>query len=253
MEIGNQVALVTGGGSGLGAATARMLREHGARVAVLDLNSGSANEVATEIGGLGLTADISDSESASKAIQDVVRHLGAPRILVNCAGIGGASRVLRKDGPMPLDAFQKIVRVNLVGTFNMIRLTAAQMEKLEPLQDGERGTIVNTASIAAYEGQIGQAAYAASKGGVVSMTLPIAREFARCGIRVNTIAPGIFLTPLLDELPEEAQAALANSIPFPSRLGKPTEFADLVRTCVTNNYLNGETIRLDGCVRLAAK
>jgi NAD(P)-dependent dehydrogenase (short-subunit alcohol dehydrogenase family) len=253
MEIKNQVAIVTGGGSGLGAETARMLSEHGAQVAVLDLNSQSAEEVATDIGGFGVIADISDADSASKAIQDVVDRLGAPRILVNCAGIGSASRVLRRDGPMPLEDFQKIVRVNLEGTFNMIRLTASHMEELEPLEDGERGTIVNTASIAAYEGQIGQAAYAASKGGVVSMTLPIAREFARCGIRVNTIAPGIFLTPLLDELPEEAQKALANSIPFPGRLGKPREFADLVRTCVTNNYLNGETIRIDGSVRLAAK
>lgn len=253
MEIKNQVAIVTGGGSGLGAETARMLSEHGARVAVLDLNSQSAEEVAADIGGFAVAADISDADSASKAVQDVVDHLGAPRILVNCAGIGGASRVLRKDGPMPLEAFQKIVRVNLEGTFNMIRLTGSHMEKLEPLEDGERGTIVNTASIAAYEGQIGQAAYAASKGGVVSMTLPIAREFARCGIRVNTIAPGIFLTPLLEELPEEARQALANSIPFPGRLGKPREFADLVRTCVTNNYLNGETIRIDGSVRLAAK
>ena len=253
MEIENQVAIVTGGGSGLGAATARMLSEHGAHVAVLDLNSQSAKEVAADIRGYSVTADISDADSASKAIQDVVDELGAPRILVNCAGIGGASRVLRKDGPMPLEAFQKIVRVNLEGTFNMIRLTAPHMEELEPLEDGERGTIVNTASVAAYEGQIGQAAYAASKGGVVSMTLPITREFARCGIRVNTIAPGIFLTPLLSELPEEAQKALGDSIPFPKRLGKPGEFADLVRTCVTNLYLNGETIRIDGSVRLTAK
>jgi len=253
MEITNHVAIVTGGGSGLGAETARMLSAHGAEVAVLDLNSQSAQDVAADIGGFGVTADVSDANSASKAIQDVVDHLGAPRILVNCAGIGGASRVLRRDGPMPLEAFQRIVRVNLEGTFNMIRLTASRMEKLDPLEDGERGTIVNTASIAAYEGQIGQAAYAASKGGVVSMTLPIAREFARCGIRVNTIAPGIFLTPLLDELPDEAQEALASSIPFPGRLGKPAEFADLVRTCVTNIYLNGETIRIDGGVRLAAK
>jgi NAD(P)-dependent dehydrogenase (short-subunit alcohol dehydrogenase family) len=230
-----------------------MLSEHGATVAVLDLNSQSAKEVAADIGGYSVAADIGDADSASKAIQDAVEKLGAPRILVNCAGIGGASRVLCKDGPMPLEGFQRIVRVNLEGTFNMIRLTASYMETLEPLEDGERGTIVNTASVAAYEGQIGQAAYAASKGGVVAMTLPIAREFARCGIRVNTIAPGIFHTPLLDELPEEAQELLGNSIPFPRRMGKPREFAELVRTCVTNNYLNGETIRLDGCVRLAAK
>ena len=253
MEIRNQVAIVTGGGSGLGAETARMLSEHGAQVAVLDLNAQSANAVAADIRGYGVAADISDADRANEAIQNVVGKLGAPRILVNCAGIGGASRVLRKDGPMPLEAFQKIVRVNLEGTFNMIRLTASHMEQLEPLADGERGTIVNTASIAAYEGQIGQAAYAASKGGIVSMTLPIAREFARCGIRVNTIAPGIFLTQLLEELPEEAQKALGGSIPFPKRLGKPGEFADLVRTCVTNNYLNGETIRIDGSIRLAEK
>jgi NAD(P)-dependent dehydrogenase (short-subunit alcohol dehydrogenase family) len=253
MKIRNQVAIVTGGGSGLGAETARMLSEHGARVAVLDLNAQSAREVAADIGGYGVAADISDAESTSRAIQDIIEALGPPRILVNCAGIGGASRVLRKEGPMPLEAFQRIVRINLEGTFNMVRLTAFHMEKLEPLEDGERGTIVNTASVAAYEGQIGQAAYAASKGGVVAMTLPIAREFARCGIRVNTIAPGIFLTPLLAELPEEAQKALGDSIPFPRRLGKPREFTDLVRTCVTNHYLNGETIRLDGGVRLAAK
>ena len=253
MKIKDHVAIVTGGGSGLGAETARMLSEHGANVAVLDLNSESAQAIAAEIGGLGLAADICDADSANKAIQDVVDELGAPRILVNCAGIGGASRVLRKDGPMPLELFQQVVRVNLEGTFNMIRLTASHMEKLEPLEDGERGTIVNTASIAAYEGQIGQAAYAAAKGGIVSMTLPIAREFARCGIRVNTIAPGVFLTPLLDELPEDAQKALGDTIPFPRRLGKPSEFADLVRTCVTNNYLNGATIRIDGSLRLTAK
>lgn len=253
MDISNQVAIVTGGGSGLGAETARMLSDHGAQVAVLDLNSQSASEVAADIGGFSVTADISDADGASKAIRDVVDHFGAPRILVNCAGIGGASRVLRKDGPMPLESFEKVVRVNLAGTFNMIRLTAPYMEALEPLEDGERGTIVNTASIAAYEGQIGQAAYAASKGGVVSMTLPIAREFARCGIRINTIAPGVFLTPLVEELPAEAREALGKSIPFPRRLGKPSEFAALVRTCVTNNYLNGETIRIDGSVRLTAK
>ena len=253
MKIEHQAAIVTGGGSGLGAATARMLSGHGARVAVLDLNLRSAKSVAADIGGFPVAADISDADSAAKAVQEIVAELGAPRILVNCAGIGGASRVLRKDGPMPLEAFQKIVRVNLEGTFNMIRLAADQMEKLEPLEDDERGTIVNTASVAAYEGQIGQAAYAASKGGIVSMTLPIAREFSRCGIRVNTISPGIFLTPLLDELPEEAREALGDSIPFPRRLGRPDEFADLVRTCVTNNYLNGETIRIDGSIRLAAK
>jgi NAD(P)-dependent dehydrogenase (short-subunit alcohol dehydrogenase family) len=253
MKLNNHIALVTGGASGLGAQTARRLAEQGARVAILDLNANAAKVLASQLDGVAVTADVSDEQSASQALQQVIEQLGTPRILVNCAGIGTAGRVVGREGPMPLNNFNRVVQINLVGTFNMIRLAAARMSELEPLEDDERGVIVCTASIAAYDGQIGQAAYSASKGGIVSMTLPIARELSRFGIRINTIAPGIFHTPLLDTLPLEAQQSLAAGIPFPSRLGKPEEFAAMVETCITNNYLNGETIRIDGAVRLAPK
>jgi NAD(P)-dependent dehydrogenase (short-subunit alcohol dehydrogenase family) len=244
-------ALVTGAGSGLGAETARELARQGAKVALLDINEAAAQDVAAEIGGLALRCDITDSASVSAALDAARQAHGPARVLMNVAGIGGARRLVGRDGtPMPLEDFQRIVNVNLVGTFNVIRLVAAQMLQLDPLDDGERGVIVNTASVAAYDGQVGQEAYAASKGGIVSLTLPLARDLAQFGVRVCTIAPGLFLTPLLHELPVEVQQSLAASIPFPKRLGKPEEFAQLAAHIVTNASLNGEVIRLDGALRL---
>lgn len=251
MNLQGQAALVTGGGSGLGAETARELARQGARVAVLDINAQAAHSVAAEIGGLALACDITDSASVQRAIDAAREAHGPARVLMNVAGIGGARRVVGKDGqPMPLEDFKRIVDVNLVGTFNVIRLVAAEMVKQPPLEDGERGVIVCTASVAAYDGQVGQEAYAASKGGLVSLTLPLARDLAQHGVRVCTIAPGLFLTPLLHQLPEEVQQSLAASIPFPRRLGKPLEFAQLAAHVVTNASLNGEVIRLDGALRL---
>ena len=251
MKISGMAALVTGGGSGLGAETARELARHGAKVAVLDINETAAKAVAAEIGGLALRCDITDSASVNAALDAAREAHGPARMLMNVAGIGGARRLVGKDGtPMPIEDFQRIVNVNLVGTFNVIRLVAAQMLKLDPMDDGERGVIVNTASVAAYDGQVGQEAYAASKGGIVSLTLPLARDLAQFGVRVCTIAPGLFLTPLLHELPQEVQQSLAASIPFPKRLGKPEEFAQLAAHIVTNASLNGEVIRLDGALRL---
>lgn len=253
MKIENNVAIITGGASGLGAETAIHLASLGAKVAIFDLNIEAAQSLADKLGGIAIATDICDEESVTNALSYVTDKIGNPRILVNCAGIGTAGRVVGRNGPLDLEVFSKVISVNLIGTFNMIRLTGALMSSLEPLEDGERGSIISTASVAAYDGQIGQAAYAASKGGIVSMTLPIAREFARFGIRLNTIAPGIFETPLLATLPEEAQQALGASIPFPSRLGKPKEFAALVEACISNTYINAETIRIDGGVRLAPK
>lgn len=253
MDINNKVAIITGGASGLGAETAKHLASQGASVAILDLNLEAAQTLAAELGGLAVQTDVTDEQSVSQALQQITEQLGAPRILVNCAGIGTAGRVVGREGPLPLENFSKVIQINLIGTFNMIRLTAAIMSELEPLEDNERGVIVSTASVAAYDGQIGQAAYSASKGGIVAMTLPIARELSRFGIRINTLAPGIFHTPLLDTLPPEAQQSLAAGIPFPSRLGKPSEFASLVETCITNTYINAETIRIDGGVRLTPK
>jgi NAD(P)-dependent dehydrogenase (short-subunit alcohol dehydrogenase family) len=244
---------VTGGGSGLGAATAAALAAAGARVSVLDRNEDSAHEVAARIGGLPLVCDVTDAEGAARAVAAAADQHGVARVLVNCAGIGRAARIVGRDGPMPLAEFTQVVQVNLIGTFNMLRLAAAPMTLAAPLDGGERGVIINTASAAATDGQIGQAAYAASKGGIVSLTLPAARELARFGIRVNTIAPGLFHTPLLAALPEEAQQALAAAIPFPARLGLPDEFAALALHLVANAYLNGETIRLDGALRMAPK
>ena len=206
-----------------------------------------------EIGGAFFVCDIAEETSAKAAIAEAVAWGGAPAALVNCAGIGTAARIVGRDGPMPLDAFEKVIRVNLIGTFNMMRLAAAEMSVAEPDDEGRRGVIISTASAAAFEGQIGQAAYAASKGGIVSLTLPAAREFARFGIRVLTIAPGLFLTPLIEELPEETQQVLGNSIPNPNRLGKPEEFAALVLAMIGNDYLNGEVVRLDGALRLPPK
>lgn len=250
MNIDGMTAIVTGGASGLGAATAELLASKGARVAILDLNLDAADAMARKIGGLPVRCDVADPGSAEAALAAARNGHGAARILVNCAGIGVARRVLGRDGPMPLADFEKVVRVNLLGSFNMLRLASAAMAKLEPLPSGERGVVISTASVAAYEGQLGQAAYAASKGGIVSMTLPIARELAQFGIRVLTIAPGLFSTPLLANLPDEVQKSLAASIPFPPRLGAPAEFAALVQSCVENPYLNGEVIRLDGALRL---
>lgn len=253
MEVKSHSALVTGGGSGLGAATARALAKAGALVAVLDINGENARNVAAEIGGLAITCDVSDAASAEAAVSAAQAAQGAARILVNCAGIGTAGRIVGRDGPMPLASFKRVIDVNLIGSFNLMRLAAAAMQALAPLADGERGVIISTASVAAYEGQIGQAAYAASKGGIVALTLPAAREFARFGVRVNTIAPGLFLTPLMDTLPPDIQQSLGASVPFPARLGKPEEYARLVLDIIANPMLNGETIRLDGALRLAPR
>lgn len=247
------VAVVTGGGSGLGEATARALAAKGARAALLDIGVERAEKVAAEIGGIAVKCDVSSGEDGEKAFAEIARRLGAPRILVNCAGIAIAMKTVSKDGPHPLAEFEKVVRVNLVGSFNMIRLFAAAAQDLEPLEGGERGVIVNTASVAAFDGQIGQAAYSASKGGIAGMTLPVARDLARSGIRVCTIAPGIFRTPMLAGLPEEAQRSLGQQVPFPPRLGEPTEYGALACHIVENQMLNGETIRLDGAIRMAPK
>jgi len=252
MRISGAAAIVTGGGSGLGRATAEALAAKGARVAVFDLNPGAAEEAAQAVGGLALAGDVADEASASAAIARAEAAHGPARILVNCAGIGTATRVVGRDGPHPLRDFERVIRVNLIGSFNMIRLVAAAMANLEPV-DGERGVIISTASVAAYDGQIGQAAYSASKGGVVAMTLPIARELARMGVRVNTIAPGIFMTPMLAGLPQAAQDSLGAAVPFPARLGQPAEYAGLAVHIVENGYINGETIRIDGALRMAPK
>jgi NAD(P)-dependent dehydrogenase (short-subunit alcohol dehydrogenase family) len=253
MLLKDQAAIVTGGASGLGAATARKLAAQGAKVAVGDLNAKLAESVAAEIKGVAVTCDVSDAASAEAAISAAAKAHGPARVLVNCAGIGVAKRVVGRDGPMALADFDKVIKVNLIGTFNMLRLAAAEMSKLEPQATGERGVIINTASVAAYDGQIGQSAYSASKGGIVGMTLPIARELAQFGVRVLTIAPGLFLTPLLASLPQEAQDSLAAAIPFPRRLGSPDEFASLALHMVENPYLNGEVVRLDASLRMAPK
>lgn len=253
MNIEGNTAFVTGGGSGLGEATARHLAELGARVAVFDLNEANARAVAEEIGGLAFQGNVASASDVENAFSKLSETQGTPRIVVNCAGIGTAGRIVGREGPMPLAEFERVIAVNLTGTFNVMRIAAAAMEKLEPDEGGERGAIVNTASVAAFEGQIGQAAYSASKGGIVAMSLPAAREFARFGVRVNVIAPGIFLTPLLRSLPDEVQSSLASGIPFPSRLGDPSEFARTAAFCITMGYLNGEVIRLDGATRLAPK
>ena len=254
MKIQGQSALVTGGGSGLGAETARALARRGARVAVLDVNAAAAEAVAAEIGGIAAACDICAPDSVQAALDIARRAHGPARILMNIAGVGGAKRLIGKDGtPMPLEDFRRVVEINLVGTFNVIRLAAAEMVRLEPLDDGERGVIVCTASVAAFDGQVGQEAYAASKGGLVSLTLPLARDLAQFGVRAVTIAPGLFLTPLMHQLPEPVRAALAASVPFPKRLGKPEEFAHLALAIVENITLNGEVIRLDGALRMAPR
>ena len=253
MDIAGHAAIVTGGGSGLGAATASMLAQAGAKVAVVDVNAKAAAEVAIDIDGIAIACDVTDATATEKAIGKAAADQGAARIVVNCAGVGPARRIVGRDGPMPLGEFARVVEINLIGTFNVMRLAAAAMQALEPLQDGERGIVVCTASVAAYEGQIGQAAYAASKAGIIGLILPAAREFAQFGIRVTGIAPGIFSTPMLHALPEAAQQSLAASVTFPKLLGQPTQYAALVRHMIENRYLNGEVVRLDGALRMASR
>ncbi len=254
MEIKDRVFVVTGGGSGLGAATAALLVARGGRVVLADVNAEAGQKVEAELGEQArfVKTDVTSDESARAAFE-VAQSMGPLRGLVNCAGIAPAEKVIGKEGAHRLDSFARAVSINLVGSFNMIRLAAEIMSASEPDDNGERGVIVNTASVAAYDGQIGQAAYAASKGGIVSMTLPIARELARSGIRVMTIAPGIMETPMLLGMPAEVQQALGKMVPFPSRLGKPSEYAALVEHILVNQYINGEVFRLDGAIRMAAK
>ena len=252
MFLSGVAAMVTGGGSGLGRATVEAFAAKGARVAIVDVNPAAAEEAAKAIGGLAVVCDVADEAAANAAIAKAEAAHGPARVLVNCAGVGVAKRVVGRDGPHPLADYEKVIRVNLIGTFNMIRLAGAAMAKLEQ-KEGERGVIISTASVAAYEGQIGQAAYSASKGGVVAMTLPIAREFAQFGVRVNAIAPGLFLTPMLLGLSQEARDSLSASVPFPARLGAPAEYAALATHIVENGYINGETIRLDAALRMAPR
>ena len=261
MDIQGKAALVTGGGSGLGEATARELARLGAKVAVLDVNLDNAQRVAADIGtefgngcALAVQCDVTSPDSVQAAIEAAAAAHGPARILMQIAGIGTAKRVVGKDGSAaPLEDFAKVINVNLIGTYNVARLFAAACAKLDPMDDGERGAMVFTASVAAYDGQVGQQAYSASKAGVVGMTLPMARDLSTIGIRVCTIAPGLFATPLMKTLPEPVQQSLAASIPFPQRLGKPEEFAELACHIVSNGHLNGETIRLDGALRLSPR
>ena len=248
MEIQGRTFLVAGGGSGLGRATAHGLAEAGANVVIADLNGKAAHDNSRFV-----QTDVTDEESVREAIDSLIEEFGDLHGAINCAGIAIAEKTLGREGPHALDSFARVVRVNLIGTFNVIRLAADAMKDNEPTESGERGVIVNTASVAAFDGQVGQVAYAASKGGIVSMTLPIARDLARSGIRVMTIAPGIFDTPMLAGLPEEARESLGQQVPFPSRLGKPEEYAALVRHIIQNEMLNGEVIRLDGAIRMAPR
>jgi NAD(P)-dependent dehydrogenase (short-subunit alcohol dehydrogenase family) len=253
MDPEGHAAVVTGGGSGLGAETAAQLAQAGAKVAVLDVNLDGARQVADRIGGIAVRCDVADADSAVAAVKEARERHGAARILINCAGVGTPKRIVGRDGPMPLPEFERVIRINLIGSFNMMRLVAAEASKLDPLPGDERGVIISVASVAAFEGQIGQAAYASSKGGIAALTMPASREFAQFGVRVLAIAPGIFATPMLAALPQEAQDSLGASVPYPKRLGQPSEFAALVLHCVTNQYLNGEVIRLDGALRMAPR
>ncbi|MCU0324261.1 MAG: 3-hydroxyacyl-CoA dehydrogenase [Spirosomaceae bacterium] len=255
MVIKNLTALVTGGASGLGEAVVRRLVKNGTNVVIADLNEDKGKALVAELGRRVKFSkcDVSSEKDAQKAVNLAISRYGKLHILVNCAGVAPPARTIGKEGPHSLSHFQKIINVNLVGSFNMIRLAAWEMAKNEPNEEGERGVIINTASVAAYDGQIGQAAYSASKGGIVGMTLPIARDLSRNGIRVMTIAPGIFKTPLMASLPEDAQISLGQQVPFPSRLGKPEEYAQLAQSIIENPMLNGEVIRLDGAIRMAPK
>ena len=252
MDISRHSAIVTGGGSGLGEAVARELARLGAKVAVIDVHAANAARVAAEIGGVACTADITDTASLSAALDKAEAAHGTARIVMNIAGIGSAKRVVGKDGhAAPLEDFERVVRTNLIGTYNVVRLTAARLCKLAPLYGGEHGVMLMTASVAAFDGQVGQEAYSASKGGIVAMTLPLARDLAQHGIRVCTVAPGLFETPLMKQLPEAVQQSLAASIPFPPRLGRPAEFAHPAAHIIINGHLNGEVMRLDGALRMA--
>ncbi|EAV42335.1 short-chain dehydrogenase/reductase SDR [Stappia aggregata IAM 12614] len=251
MLISGQAALITGGGSGLGAATARYFASQGAKVAILDFDIDRARTVAEEIGGVAVQADVSSEAAVNTALEEATELLGMPpRIIVNCAGVGFAARIVGREGKLSFDTFEKTLKVNLFGTFNVMSHAARRLMDVEPLENGERGVIINTASVAFEDGQLGQAAYSASKGGIASMCLPAAREFAQHGIRVMTIAPGLFRTPMMEGLPEEVAAKITANIPFPPRLGEPEEYALLAGHIVTNPFLNGTTIRLDGAVRL---
>ncbi|MEJ2514349.1 MAG: SDR family NAD(P)-dependent oxidoreductase [Gammaproteobacteria bacterium] len=255
MKFENIRAVISGGASGLGNAVARRVVADGGQVAILDVNEEQGQAAARALGdsAMFLATDVSQESQVDAAVNRAVEELGGIDLAVSCAGILGAGRVLGRDGPMPGERFARVIMVNLVGTFLLNKAAANRMQENAPNDDGERGVIVNTASVAAFEGQIGQAAYSASKGGVASMGLPMAREFARIGVRVNTIAPGIFLTPMMEGMPEQVQQSLADQVPFPSRLGKPEEYADLVAYIVTNPMLNAETIRLDGAIRMQPK
>ncbi len=255
MDLKNNAFLVSGGGSGLGAATVRLLVSAGAKVVIADINNDKGEALAKELGASArfVGTDVTGEESVERAVRTAVTEFGGLRGAVNCAGIGVAEKTVGKDGPHSLASFKRVIEVNLVGSFNVIRLAAAQMARQEPTQSGERGVIINTASIAAFDGQIGQAAYSASKGGIVGMTLPIARDLARLGIRIVTIAPGLFDTPLLAGLPAEVKQVLGSQVPFPPRLGDPSEFAALAGHIIENVMLNGEVIRLDGALRMPPK
>ena len=253
MQIDGQVVIITGGASGLGEGTARALADAGAKVAIWDIQEDKGMAVAADIGGVFCKCDVTSEDSVMAAMGETKEALGVARILVNCAGTGVAIKTSSRGAAHPLDQFQRIININLIGTFNCIRLASTAMIELEPMDQGERGVVINTASVAAYDGQVGQAAYAASKGGIVGMTLPIARDLADKGIRVCTIAPGIFETPLLGTLPDDVRASLAASVPFPKKLGVPSEYAQLAQQIVENVMLNGETIRLDGAIRMAPR
>lgn len=254
MQIKDKAVIITGGGSGMGAATARLCAAQGAKVAILDKNLEAAEVIAKEIKGIAIACDVSDAKSAENAVKIAKEAHGPARICVNCAGVAPAKKIVGREGTMPLDTFNQVIQINLIGSFNLLRLAAAEMSALEPCDaDNERGVIINTASIAAFEGQIGQAAYSASKAGIVGMTLPAARELARSNIRVMTIAPGIIETPLLLNMPQEVQNSLATQVPFPKRMGQTKEFAALVLHIIQNAYLNGSVIRLDGAMRMLEK
>ena len=251
MDVSGHAAIVTGGASGLGAATAQALAANGAKVAIFDLNMDIAQKMANEIGGIAVSCDVSSAESAETSVTEAREKHGPARILVSCAGIAPPKKIVGRDGAQPLKTLAKVININLIGSFNLMRLAAADMQALDALETAERGVIINTASIAAFDGQIGQAAYAASKGGVASMTLPAARELAKSGVRVLAIAPGIFGTPMLYGLPDDVQKALGDSVPFPSRLGDPNEYAKLAMHMIDNVMMNGEVVRLDGALRMA--
>ena len=253
MQVDGNVAIITGGASGLGAGAARELAKAGGQIAIWDIQEDKGLEIAKEVGGVFCNCDVTSEESVIAAMEETKEALGVGRILVNCAGTGIAIKTSSRGEAHPLDQFQRIININLIGTFNCIRLATTAMIELEPMDHGERGVVINTASVAAYDGQIGQAAYSASKGGIVGMTLPIARDLADKGIRVCTIAPGIFETPLLGTLPDDVRQSLANAVPFPQKLGQPSEYAQLARQIVENVMLNAETIRLDGAIRMAPR